>query len=155
MEANNEATAQVPSAVVLRRAFAVAPEKVWRAWTDPQALVQWFGGGDPAKVLAVDMHLHVGGQFRILFVAPNGEEAEASGVYQEVEPYHRLVFSWAWRGTPDRVSRITLAIERKPEGSELVFTHDRFFDEAASQRHQQGWEFMFKHLDAWLAPQKG
>jgi len=145
--------AQVPAAVTLRRSFAVAPEKVWRAWTDPQALIHWFGSGDPAQVLAVDMHLRVGGSYRILFIAPNGEESEASGVYQEVEPNRRLVFSWAWRSTPERVSRITLAIEPQAGGSELVFTHDRFFDEAASARHRQGWEYMFTHLEAWLATQ--
>ena len=147
-----EAT-QSPAAVTLRRTFAVAPEKVWRAWTDPQALIHWFGGGDPAKVLAVEMNLRVGGKYRILFIAPSGEESEASGVYQEVEPCRRLVFSWAWRSTPERVSRVTLAIEPRAGGSELVFTHDRFFDEAASARHQQGWEYMFTHLEAWLASQ--
>ena len=144
-------TTQAPAAVTLRRSFAVAPEKVWRAWTDPQALIHWFGGGDTAKVLAAEVDLQVGGTFLIRFIAPNGEEAEASGVYQELAPFSRLVMSWAWRGTPERVSRITLEIEAKAEGSELLFVHDRFFDEAAATRHQQGWEFMFKHLEAWLA----
>ena len=150
MEANGIKD-QENTTLVIRRHYPVSPEKLWRAWTDPQALSAWFGGGDTAKVLAAEVDLQVGGTFLIRFIAPNGEEAEATGVYQELVPFSRLVMSWAWRGTPERVSRITLEIEAKAEGSELLFVHDRFFDETAATRHQQGWEYMFKHLEACLA----
>ena len=47
--------------LVIERRFPVAPEKVWRAWTDPQALRRWFGPGGPQPVSAAELDLRVDG----------------------------------------------------------------------------------------------
>ena len=46
----------------LNRTFPVAPEEVWRAWTDPQALKRWFGP-DEGKVALAETDVRVGGRF--------------------------------------------------------------------------------------------
>ena len=97
--------------LALARHYPVAPEKVWRAWTDPQALRQWFGPGGPQPVSVADLDLRAGGRFRLVFGGPDGHEHEAAGVYKEVRPHRKLVFSWCWpRTTPDRVSQITILL---------------------------------------------
>src|SRR5262249_15601949 len=58
--------------VRVSRNYGVAPEEVWRAWTDPQALSQWFGPGDPQTTTA-DIDLRVGGRYRIRFTGMSGE----------------------------------------------------------------------------------
>ena len=141
---------QEPAQVRLERVYPVAPEKVWRAWTDPQAVKQWFGSGKPDSVLAAEFDLRVGGRFRIAFTGPDGGTNEASGVYQEVVPHRRLMFSWAWKSTPDRVSRITIDLAPKADGTELRFVHDRFFDAKAASNHQRGWTVMFEQLDGYI-----
>ena len=71
-------------------------------------------------------------------------------MYQEVEPQRRLVFTWAWQSTPERVSVVTLALRPIPQGTELDFTHDRFFDQQARDNHARGWGGTFAKLDAFL-----
>lgn len=137
--------------LTLRRHYPVAPEKVWRAWTDPQALRQWFGPGGPQPVSVADVDLRAGGRFRLVFGGPQGNEHEAAGVYKEVVPNRRLVFSWCWpRTTPDRVSQITILLRAQGNGTDMEFRHEEFFDEAARDGHQRGWTVTFDKLEAFL-----
>ena len=134
----------------LTRCYAVAPARVWRAWTDPQALSAWFGPGEPNSVTQAELDVRPGGRYRIRFHTQDGEEHEVSGIYEEVVPERRLVFSWAWRSTPERVSRVTLGLRPVPAGTELDFLHERFFDQAARDGHQRGWTATLVKLEAWL-----
>lgn len=140
-----------PAQLCIRRRYPVAPEKVWRAWTDPQALIRWFGPGEPDSVTVAEVDLRVGGRYHIVFHTPDGEDHDVSGVYQEVVPNRRLVFSWAWRSTPERISRVTVELAPVREGCELLFTHDRFFDRSARANHERGWRPTLDKLEAFLA----
>jgi uncharacterized protein YndB with AHSA1/START domain len=138
-----------PSLSITRR-YAVAPEKVWRAWTDPRALSQWFGPGDTASVTRAELDVRVGGCYRIAFRTQDGEEHDVSGVYQEVEPHRKLTFTWAWKSTPERVSLVAIELQPADGGCELRFRHDRFFDQQARDNHQRGWTATFAKLDVFL-----
>jgi len=134
----------------LTRRYTVAPARVWRAWTEPQALSAWFGPGEPNSVTLAELDVRPGGRYRIRFHTQDGEEHEVSGIYEEVVPERRLVFSWAWRSTPDRVSRVALDLRPAAEGTELDFLHERFFDQAACDGHRRGWTATLVKLEAWL-----
>jgi len=136
-----------PSLRITRR-YPVAPERVWRAWTDPQALSRWFGPGDTDSVTLAELDVREGGSYHIRFHTPDGEQHDVSGVYQEVVEHRRLSFSWAWKSTPDRVSRVRIELRPVDGGTELDFVHDRFFDEVARDNHQRGWSGTFAKLDA-------
>ena len=138
--------------LTLYRKFPVAPEKVWRAWTDPQALKGWFGpAGEQQPVSVADVDLRVGGRFRLVFGGPDGNEHEAAGVYREVVPNRKLVFSWCWpRTTPDRVSQITILLRAEGGGTGMEFRHEQFFDQAARDGHERGWTVTFSKLEAFL-----
>jgi uncharacterized protein YndB with AHSA1/START domain len=136
----------------ITRHYAVPPEKVWRAWTEPQALSRWFGPADTESVTSADLDVRVGGLYSIAFRTADGEEHRVSGVYQEVVPLRRLSFTWAWQSTPDRVSLVTVELEPKEGGCELRFRHDRFFDQQARDNHERGWAGTFTKLDAFLQP---
>ncbi len=136
--------------LTLRRHLRVAPEKVWRAWVDPQALKHWFG---PAKITSVpvaEIDLRVGGRFRVVMLAADGERHEVGGVYREIVPDRKLVFSWAWHSTPERESRVTVLIEPAVDGCELVLRHEQFTDEAAREGHAHGWTGSLVKLEALL-----
>lgn len=142
---------QAPAELSLRRSYrGIAPDKVWRAWTDPQALSQWFGPGAGASVSVAEIDLRVGGRYRIVFHTPDGDTHEVSGLYQEVLPHRRLVFSWAFRSTPERVSRVSIELTALPDGTELHFVHDRFFDQQARINHERGWTVFFDSLAGFL-----
>jgi uncharacterized protein YndB with AHSA1/START domain len=72
------------------------------------------------------------------------------GEYQEVTPPSRLVFSWAFHTTPERISRISITLRAVPGGTELTFVHDHFFDQQARDNHERGWTLFFTKLDQLL-----
>jgi uncharacterized protein YndB with AHSA1/START domain len=135
----------------LQRHYPVAPEKVWRAWTDPEALKRWWGPGGPEAVSVVQLDLRVGGRFRIVFGGPQGNEHEVQGVYKEVVPNRKLVFTWTWpRTTPERESLVTILFKPDGGGTELDFVHSQHFDESVRDGHQRGWSESFVKLERFL-----
>ena len=136
--------------LTLRRHFRVSPAKVWRAWTDPQALKHWFGPEEIIDVPLAEVELRVGGRFRVTMRAADGETHDVSGTYLEVVPERKLVFSWAWRSTPERESRVTVQLEPDAGGCELVLMHEQFFDQAAREAHEHGWSGALVKLENWL-----
>jgi uncharacterized protein YndB with AHSA1/START domain len=129
---------QKPALSIVRK-FNVAPEKVWRAWTDPQALRQWMGPSDAFSVVVAETDVRVGGRYHIVMKAPNGEEHDVSGVYREVVPNQKLVYTWAWKSTPERESLVTMQLRALGDGTELSLRHENFADDEARDRHNQGW----------------
>lgn len=80
----------------LTRTFAAPRAAVFRAWTDPERLKQWWGPPGYATP-AVELDLRVGGRYRIgMRKLPDGDVFYLSGVYQEVRPPERLVYTWRW-----------------------------------------------------------
>jgi len=139
-----------PSLTLARR-FAASPEKVYAAWADPEKLVQWFGPGavEPGSVKA-DIDLRVGGRYRISFNA-KGEYNQVGGVYREVVPNERLVFTWAWHSTPERESLVTVSVKPDGAGSLLTFHHAQFVDATARDNHERGWTDLLGKLEDFLA----
>ncbi len=136
--------------LTLGRSYPVAPEKVWRAWTDPEAIRRWWGPGNEPVSLA-ELDVRVGGRFRIVFGGPDGKAHECAGVYREVVPNRRLVFTWTWpNSTPERESLVTIALRAAGKGTELTFLHEQFFDEAARDGHQRGWSGALDKLERFL-----
>jgi len=93
----------------------------------------------------------VGGGYRFIIQAEDGEDHDVSGVYREVVPNEKLVFTWAWRSTPERESLVTILIKPDGDGSTLTLIHEQFFDEAARDRHNEGWSSCFNKLERFLA----
>ncbi|QJW84559.1 SRPBCC domain-containing protein [Ramlibacter terrae] len=139
-----------PELHIVRR-YPVARDKVWAAWTDPQALSQWFGPGEMNSVTVAELDVRKGGRYRVRFRTPDGEEHEVRGEYVAVDPLRELVFSWAWQSTPDRVSQIAVRLRPVEDGTELDFRQTRFFDQAARDNHERGWSMTFAKLDTALA----
>ena len=135
----------------LARNYPVAPEKVWRAWTDPEALKLWWGPDAADRVSAVQLDVRVGGRFRIVFGGPRGTDHEVQGVYKEVVRPRKLVFTWTWPNTtPERESLVSIVFKAAGSGTELDFRHERFFDEAARDGHRRGWSAALDKLEAYL-----
>ena len=133
----------------LTRHFAAVPEKVWLAWTDPEALKHWFGP-DEGQVSLAQTDVRVGGRFHVVFSTLDGEEHDVSGIYREVQPHRKLVFTWAWKSTPERESLVTLTFSPSAGGTEFNVLHEQFFDVAARDRHEFGWTGALVKLSRFL-----
>jgi uncharacterized protein YndB with AHSA1/START domain len=139
-----------PSLTLTRRLNATC-ERVYAAWADAEKLAQWFG---PAQVkpgtVKADMDVRVGGRYRISFENGKGEYFEVGGVYREVVPNQRLVFSWAWHSTPERESLVTVQLKPDGAGTLLTFHHEQFFDQTARDNHERGWIELLGKLEHYL-----
>src|SRR5215813_1352899 len=143
--------AERPSLTLTRR-FRAPPQKVWSAWTDPETLIAWFGTPKAKPgTLRAELDVRTGGRYRISFDHQSGEYFEVGGVYREVVPSQRLVFTWAWHSTAERESLVTVSIKPDGAGSLMVFTHEQFFDEQARDGHAKGWADLFVQLETILA----
>lgn len=145
------ATVKETPSLTLVRKFNAAPEKVWRALTHPEALKQWMGPSDEFAVPIADADVRVGGRYRIVMKSPDGEEHDVRGVYREVVPNRRLVYTWAWTGTPEHESLVTLELAAVGSGTGLTLKHEQFFDAEARDKHQQGWTGCIARLERFLA----
>jgi uncharacterized protein YndB with AHSA1/START domain len=137
--------------LALQRHYPVAPEKVWRAWTDAEAVKRWWGPGPGEPVSLAELDVRVGGRFRIVFGGPDGKMHECAGVYKEVVPNRKLVFTWHWpNSTPERVSVVTIIFKDLNGKTELLFTHEQLFDEKARDDHKRGWSASLDKLTDFL-----
>jgi len=132
--------------LLLTRFYSVAPEKVWRAWTEPDALRVWFGQAD-SPVWAAEMDVRAGGRYRLVLREPSGLHYSVQGTFHEVTPPRRLVFTWEQRGSPyEGESLITVELRALRGGTELSFTLDPVFD----PRSPDAWRGDFKRLGRLL-----
>jgi len=143
------ATTAKPSLTIKRR-FNAPPEKVFAAWTDPEKVKRWMGPG-AVEVMRAECDLRVGGRYRWLMKSPDGEEYDVSGVYREVVANKKLVFTWAWKSTPERESLVTLTLKDDDGGTVMTLVHEQFFDEAARDSHQGGWNGAMEKLEKYLS----
>jgi len=102
-------------------------------------------------LLRAESDARVGGRFRFVMRGNDGEEHDVNGIYREVVPNEKLVFTWAWRSTPERESLVTVSIKPDGAGSQLTLTHEQFFDEAARDRHAHGWTGCLNKLERYFA----
>lgn len=81
--------------LVLTRDVDVPREKLWRGWTDVELMKQWFVP-KPWSIASAEIDLRPGGSSRIVMRSPEGQEFPNLGVYLEVVPNERLVFTDAY-----------------------------------------------------------
>ncbi|WP_159711781.1 SRPBCC family protein [Geminicoccus flavidas] len=140
--------------LTIRRRLRASPERIWSAWTEPRQLVQWFGP-DAGPTVQAETNVRKGGRFHIAFHTLDGERHDVSGEYREVVPHQRLVFTWAWRSTPERESLVTVALKPDGDGTVMTLTHEQFFDEAARDAHRSGWTGAVEKLAALVERDTG
>ena len=137
--------------LTLKRRIKAAPAKVYAAWADPEKIVRWFGPAEASgSSVRAEMDVRPGGRYRISFKTEDGEYHEVGGVYREVVPGRRLVFSWAWHSTPERESQVTVLLKPDGDGTLLTLHHEQFFDQGTRDGHQRGWTGTLDKLERYL-----
>lgn len=133
--------------LVLERVIDAPPEKVFRAYTDPAILSQWFAPA-PWSLSDAVVEPRPGGRFSFVMHGPDGERFPNNGVFLEVVPNRRLIstdaFTPGWKpaGQPFMVARIEL--EPTGDGKTRYTATASHWNEAAMKQHEQmgfheGW----------------
>jgi uncharacterized protein YndB with AHSA1/START domain len=120
------ATVTTPSDREIRaeRIFDAPRERVWRAFTDPAQIAQWWGRGH--KLVVERMEVERGGHWRFVEHAPDGVHG-FEGRYREVTPPERLVQTFEWDGMPGYVEVTTTTFEDLRDGRTKVVTTALFY----------------------------
>ena len=139
------------ASVTIVRKLKASPRAVWRALTDAQALKQWMAPSDEFETLVAETDVRVGGRYHFVMKSPDAEEHDVSGTYREVVPNQKLVYTWAWKTTPELESLVTIELTPAGDNTELLLKHERFADRDARDRHEQGWNGCIKRLARLLA----
>jgi uncharacterized protein YndB with AHSA1/START domain len=147
--------------LVLEREVPVSPAQIWRAWTEPELLLQWFTPA-PWRTVECELDLVPGGVFRTVMAGPDGEEGGGTGCILEVVPERRLVWTGAllpgYRPAPLDwgVPVFTAVIEMAPaEGGARYTATVRHADAAGRQAHadmgfEAGWGAALDQLVALM-----
>jgi uncharacterized protein YndB with AHSA1/START domain len=141
--------------LVLRRTYPVRRERVFRAWTDPDQLVQWMSPSEGVSTEFAEFDLRVGGRYRIGYRTPRGLMV-VGGVFAHVAVPEKLVYTWVWDPPNEEAGAETLVtVEFHDRGgaTELVLTHERFPNPAMRDRHQHGWTGGLESLAAFVGRQ--
>ncbi len=137
------------AALEITRHIKAPPTRVYAAWTDPAQLKQWFA---PAEVItdgfAADVR--IGGKYRWDLTNSDGEKMSAFGEYRELQPGKKIVFTWQWdddEAWENQVSVVTITLNERAGGTDLVFRHEQLPSEASRDRHTRGWNSILDELE--------
>jgi len=137
----------------IERIFDAPRERVWRAFTDPTLVAQWWGRGH--KLVIERMEVERGGHWRYVEHGPDGVHG-FEGRYREVTPPERLVHTFEWDGMPGYVAVETVTLEDLGDGRTRIVNMSLFHttEERDGMLHsgmEQGLAESYAALDRLLA----
>jgi uncharacterized protein YndB with AHSA1/START domain len=126
------------------------PAEVFRAWTDPDHLEWFYNDSQPTPSEPIELDLRVGGVWRQYMVIDENTTYFTGGVYREIVPDERLVFSWGAVGgwpelDPDRLDGsplVSVTMARAGDSTELT-VHVELPPAFAAAGRAEGW---FEHV---------
>jgi uncharacterized protein YndB with AHSA1/START domain len=140
----------------MQRLFDAPRALMWAAWSKPEMIVRWLGPVTwPAVSYTSDFR--VGGDWSATLQSTAGEGSYRQfGVYLEIVPEERLVFTFKWAeghedGTPVDTQVTVILSDNPGGGTQLDFTHARLKSPLSAERHVYGWTSTFDRLDQWIA----
>jgi len=108
--------------VVITRLFNAPVGEVWKAWTDPVAVLKWYGSDPNGWGLNARLDVRAGGGYEISFSNSDGSEHSCSGIFLEVREPEQLIFDWQWKSEPGVVSIVKLCLLQNGSSEELLLS---------------------------------
>ncbi|MEN8166150.1 MAG: SRPBCC domain-containing protein [Pseudomonadota bacterium] len=135
----------------MKRVFNAPCEQVFRAWTDAEALRNWFAPTDDFSTTVLELDVRVGGRYTIEMLEPNGETHTVSGEYVLIEPPHRLAFTWHWISKQGSQMLVTIELSETDGKTTLSLLHEQIPDVATRDAHEEGWMGCLNRLDTLMS----
>jgi uncharacterized protein YndB with AHSA1/START domain len=144
----NTTTTQ-PLSLKVSRLIKAPRERVFAAWTMPKEIVKWMTP-DPSQCISAQIDLRVGGEYQIRLKSEKGEMT-VHGVYQEVKPPARLVFTWTGTNCLPAMEGmstvVTVDFTEHKDGTTVQISHEGFPDADVRDRHVHGWNGSLDNLE--------
>ncbi len=149
--------------LVISRLLRVPRALVWKAWTEPSHLKQWWCPR-PWTTEILGFELTPGGSFHTLMRGPGGETSDNPGAFLEIVPHSRIVWTTAliakWRPADEPWMPLTAIITLDDEGAGTRYVATVLHkDKATRDRHEQlgffdGWGTCIGQLEAFAGSLK-
>ncbi len=144
-----------PYELSLTRLIDASPDKLFRCWTDPALMKQWFAP-KPYTTPVAEVDLRPGGASRIVMQSPEGQDIPCPGQYLEIVPNRKIVATDAFTGDwqPGGKPFMTMILTFEPEGDKTRYTAVvRHWSEEDKKKHEemgfhQGWGQCADQLEA-------
>jgi uncharacterized protein YndB with AHSA1/START domain len=145
--------AHTDSDLRIERLFDAPRALVYEAWTNPALLSQWWG---PAHYPAthLDMDVRPGGGWRnCLTSVETGDDLWQNGIFTEVVPLEKLVFTFVWEEAGERGEANMVVITFADRGSQTLVTliQQPFQSAHEAEGHGDGWWSSFDRLHTLLS----
>lgn len=139
--------------LVLTRVFRAPRALVFDAWTNPERAAVWWG---PAgfEILSCEMDVRSDGAYQVRLRSSEGGIHTKRGIYREIVPSERLVFTWAWEGPdglPGRETLVTVQFEDHGTATKLTLRQAAFESTVSRDGNRAGWSGCFDRFAAYLA----
>jgi uncharacterized protein YndB with AHSA1/START domain len=139
--------------LVITRVFDAPRDLVFKVWTDPRHIKNWFG---PKDYPAVEMNIDVrsGGKWRACLKSTGTDpDLWVGGVYREIVKPERLMFTFAWEEEGERGLETVVTLTFEDESGKTKMTLRQIPFQSAEERdgHNYGWNSTLDRLDELLA----
>ncbi|MBI4274555.1 MAG: SRPBCC domain-containing protein [Rhizobiales bacterium] len=150
---NNPIVEPAARVLVITRVFNAPRELVFKAWTDPHHAKNWWGPRDYPGT-HIEMDVRPGGAWRhCLTSTETGKELWQHGMFRDVVPPERLVFTFVWEESGERglETLVTVTFAEQNGKTLMTFRHEPFQSLEERDGHRGGWTSTFERLDEHLA----
>ena len=138
--------------IIVEAYFAASPRQVYRAWTEPEIIMKWFGP-QPGALISAEADVRVGGVWQFVMIDDGHTSMGFEGTYLEIEPDRRLVLSWSkfhksGRGrceTPTP-SKVEIILTSRGLGTDIYIVHSAIDDTDTRIGFSNGWEHGIQNL---------
>jgi uncharacterized protein YndB with AHSA1/START domain len=157
---SNLAKKFVEQELVIARVFNAPREPLWKAWTEPERLMKWWGPKNFTSPVA-KIDLRVGGKYLFCMRSPEGKDFWSTGVYKEIVPMRRLVCTDSFADEKGNVVPashygmpgdwplellVTVTFEEKKGKTTMILRHEGIPAGTMSDNTEAGWNESFDKL---------
>lgn len=125
----------------LERVVNSTPDAAFKHWVDAEARRRWYAPED-GWIVEAETDLRIGGAWRVLFGPTREEMYLEHGVFLEIDPPHRLVYTTLYEfpdGRPSFETRVTVTFEAHDDGALLRLLDTGYPSEEQRAAHESGW----------------
>ena len=144
--------------LVIDRTVNAPRERVFEAFTQPDHLSRWWAAREGYSTPIAEVDLRVGGSYRLGMQDPEQEHPfVVGGVFREVTPPEKLVFTWIWETAPHDSdwtppeTLVTVEFTDLGDSTGIRLTHQGLSDENMRDEHTRGWGGCLDSLTKYLA----
>jgi len=137
--------------LTMERVFNASKQAVYEAWTDRDALTEWFAPTKEMKTIMHQMECEVGGKYHVEMLEPDGTSHVTHGEYVVLDPFDQIVFTWDWDSDELEVrSLVTIDLSDGDGKTRMVLTHERLGSQRSVDLHNEGWTGCIAQLEAFI-----